>query len=154
MILINFFFHLGTDYWKKPEVGWKFPKKIPARKTCLKKILQAVIPKNNKSYALEKFLQTSEIFKKIRAPKFFPPPTSPPPLISNGPSLINVHHAIISLSTESKNWFLHLNETFFSCLPRTKKKVPWCIGPSIKAGVFRYSLSKESYPQVQVWRLS
>ena len=152
MILINFFFHLGTDYWKKPEVGWKFPKKIPARKTCLKKILQAVIPKNNKSYALEKFLQTSEIFKKIRAPKFFPPPTPPPPLISNGPSLINVHHAIISLSTESKNWFLHLNETFFSCLPRTRYL--GALVPAFKAGVFRYSLSKESYPQVQVWRLS
>ena len=30
------------------------PQKIPARETCLKKILQAVIPKNDKLYALEK----------------------------------------------------------------------------------------------------
>ena len=33
--------------------GVTIPKKIPARETCLKRILQAVIPESNKTYALE-----------------------------------------------------------------------------------------------------
>ena len=48
-----------------------------------KKILQAVIPKTNKSYALEKIPADKRAFKKIDAPKIF----HPPPVISNGPSL-------------------------------------------------------------------
>ena len=55
------------------------PKKLPARETCLKDILQAVIPKNSPR---KRFLQTSGLFKKILAPKLFhhPPPPRPLPL--------------------------------------------------------------------------
>ena len=42
------------------------PQKIPARETCLKKILQALIPHNNKLYALEKdYCRQAGFFKKI-----------------------------------------------------------------------------------------
>ena len=40
------------------------PKKVPARETCLKQILQAVIPKNNKSNDLEKIPADKRAFKK------------------------------------------------------------------------------------------
>ena len=56
-------------------------KKIPARETCLKKILQAVIPKNNKSYALEKnSCRQAGFLKKFMHQTFF----TLPPVISNG----------------------------------------------------------------------
>ena len=64
--------------------GVTIPKqKFLQGKLLFKKILQAVIPKNNKSYALEKkFLQTSGLLKKLIHQTFFPP------VISNSPSLI------------------------------------------------------------------
>jgi len=46
-----------------------------------------VIPKNNKSYALEKIPVDKRALKKIHAPNISSPPP-PPPVISNGPSLI------------------------------------------------------------------
>ena len=63
--------------------GDSSPKKIPARETCLKKILQAVIPKNYKSYALEKDSCRQEGFlKKFLHQNFF----TTAPIISNGPT--------------------------------------------------------------------
>ena len=53
-----------------------------------------MIPKNNKSYALERIPTGKwDYKKKIHAPNIFHPPP-PLPVISNRPSLINVHHAI------------------------------------------------------------
>ena len=59
------------------------PQKIPARETCLKKILQAVIPKNNKLYALEKdSCRQAGFLKKFLQQNFF----TTAPIISNGPT--------------------------------------------------------------------
>ena len=55
------------------------PQKIPARETCLKKILQALIPKNNKLYALEKdYYRQAGFLKKFLHQNFLitPPPSS------------------------------------------------------------------------------
>ena len=58
---------------------------IPQKNSCkgnlsLKKLLQVVIPKNNKSYALEKIPADRRALRKIHAQKFF----TPTPVISNG----------------------------------------------------------------------
>ena len=51
---------------------------IPQKNSCkgnlsLKKLLQVVIPKNNKSYALEKIPADRRALKKIHPPKIFHP---------------------------------------------------------------------------------
>ena len=51
---------------------------IPQKNSCkgnlsLKKLLQVVIPKNNKSYALEKIPADRRALKEIHAPKIFHP---------------------------------------------------------------------------------
>ena len=51
---------------------------IPRKNSCkgnlsLKKLLQVVIPKNNKSYAVEKIPADRRALKKIHAPKIFHP---------------------------------------------------------------------------------
>ena len=58
---------------------------IPQKNSCkgnlsLKKLLQAVIPKNNKSYALEKIPADRRALKKFMHQTFF----TPTPVISNG----------------------------------------------------------------------
>ena len=56
------------------------PQKIPARETCLKKILQALIPKNNKLYALEKdYYRQAGFLKKFLHQNFLITPPPPPP---------------------------------------------------------------------------
>ena len=51
---------------------------VPQKNSCkgnlsLKKLLQVVIPKNNKSYALEKIPADRRALKKIHAPNIFHP---------------------------------------------------------------------------------
>ena len=98
------------------------PQKIPARETCLKKILQALIPNNNKLYALEKdYCRQAGFLKKFLHQNFFttpPPHPSPAPIISNGPPLnsiiitvpCKIFEEILGLSIkyfcdEQENWF-------------------------------------------------